>query len=140
MTKPQIWVAAFLALFILLFLLGRVSKNTGLVEDNPTSNPTPQREEMTQEEVSGADLARRLGCLGCHGTDLKGTRMGPSLIGLSQNWSRDNLINYLRNPNSYMDSDRFKAYKEKYPGIIMPSFNNIDIKDLGRISDYLLTL
>jgi mono/diheme cytochrome c family protein len=139
MTKPQIWVAAFLALFILLFLVGRISKNTGTPQPE-TSNPVPQTEQMTSEEVPGSELVRRLGCLGCHGSNLEGTRMGPALTGLQEYWNRDNLINYLRNPNSYMDKDRFKAYKEKYLGIVMPSFGNVNVKDLGKVSDYLLSL
>jgi len=65
--------------------------------------------------------------------------MAPSLKGLKEYWSsRDDLINYLRNPNSFMDSDRFKAYEAKYPNGIMPSYDNKDVKDLGKIADYLL--
>jgi hypothetical protein len=67
--------------------------------------------------------------------------MGPSVKGLKEFWSnRDNLINYLRNPNSFMDADRFKEYKVKYPNGIMPSYGNKDVKDLGKIADYLLGL
>jgi hypothetical protein len=64
--------------------------------------------------------------------------MGPPLQNISQNWKRDDLINYLRNPNSYMSTERFKAYQEKYPNVIMPPFNHVDVKELGRIADYLL--
>jgi hypothetical protein len=37
-----------------------------------------------------------------------------------------------------MTDDRFKEYRNKYPGQIMPSYGNKDIKDLGKIVDYLL--
>jgi hypothetical protein len=66
--------------------------------------------------------------------------MGPNLYNVKQYWTRDQLINYLRNPSSYMDSDRFQEYKKKYPGIIMPSFGEIDVKELGKIAEYLLEL
>jgi cytochrome c553 len=136
MTKTQIWVAAFLGMFILLFLLARFTRQ----EDNSSgkvSNPVPQT-NMASDEVSTLDLMRQNGCMNCHGTELQGTQMAPPLAGLSQFWNRDKLINYLRNPSSYMDSDRFKAFKEKYPGTIMPPFNNLDVKDLGKIADLLL--
>ncbi len=137
MTKSQIWVAAFLVLFVALFFLERLT-NSNSESGQQQVNPMPQS-EMSSQELSGADLVSRLGCSGCHGADLSGSRMGPNLHKVSQYWTRDKLINYLRNPSSYMDSERFQAYKMEYPGM-MPSFNNIGIKDLGKVADYLLQL
>lgn len=138
MTKPQIWVAAFLALFIILFMLGRMTKKEEPVKD--FSGMDNQMGEQTTAELTGDKLIQSFGCVNCHGADLAGTNMAPSLRGLKGFWSsRDNLINYLRNPNSFMDSDRFKAYRAKYPNGIMPSYGNKDVKDLGKIADYLLT-
>jgi len=98
-----------------------------------------QMGEQTTSELTGDKLIQSFGCINCHGADLAGTNMAPSLKGLKELWSsRDNLINYLRNPNSFMDSDRFKAYRAKYPNGIMPSYGNKDVKDLGKIADYLL--
>ncbi len=137
MTKPQIWVAAFLALFILLFLLQKATKQDE--EKSPLSgmNTVPQS-NMSSENISGEELIARIGCYNCHGSDLAGTVKGPRLAELSKFWTRDQLINYLRNPNSFMSSERFKDHKEKYPDVMMPSYNNIDVKDLGRIVEYLL--
>lgn len=138
MTKPQIWVAAFLLLFIILFMIGRLTKKEEPMRD--FSGMGSQMSEQSTSELSGDKLVQSFGCVNCHGADLAGTNMAPSLKGVKQFWSsRDNLINYLRNPNSFMDSDRFKAYKEKYPGGIMPSYGNKDVKDLGKIADYLLS-
>jgi hypothetical protein len=75
----------------------------------------------------------------CHGVNLAGTPLAPPLRNLTEHWGRDNLISYLRNPTSFMDSDRFKEFRKKYPGQIMPSYNNKDVKELGKIADYLLT-
>ncbi|MDY0081809.1 MAG: cytochrome c [Ignavibacteriaceae bacterium] len=138
MTKPQIWVAAFLLLFIILFLLGRMtSKEESSHEFSSMNNQNLT--EQSSSELTGEKLFQSFGCTTCHGNDLAGTRSGPPLKDIRQYWSsRDNLINYLRNPNSYMASDRFKDYKEKYPGVIMPPYNNKDVKDLGKIADYLL--
>ena len=139
MTKPQIWVAAFLALFILLFLLQRATKQEETNNPNLSTNTVPQS-NINSENISGKDLIGRIGCYNCHGNDLAGTAKGPSLIGIKEYWSRDQLINYLRNPNSFMSSERFKNYKEKFPNVMMPSYNNIDVKDLGKIAEYLLQL
>ncbi len=139
MTKSQIWVSAFLVLFLALFLLSRLTKEEEVKENTLPVNPMPQT-NISSENISVPDMIGRLGCKGCHGAELEGTRMGPQLTGLQQYWSRDELINYLRNPNSYMDKERFAKFKEQFPGVMMPSFNNVDVKDLGKIADYLLSL
>jgi mono/diheme cytochrome c family protein len=138
MTKPQVWVAAFLFLFIVLFMIGRMTKEEETMKDFSGSNNSPMTGQETNAELTGDKLFQSFGCIRCHGTNLEGTNQGPALVGLKEYWSRDNLLNYLRNPNSYMDSDRFKTYREKYPTGIMPSFGNKDVKDLGKIADYLL--
>jgi len=140
MTKPQIWIATFLALFILLFLLSRLTKEPETEQTNPSVNsPNPQT-GMSSENLSPKELIAKLGCITCHGNDLQGTRMGPSLHKVAEYWSRDKLINYLRNPTSFSDTERFQKYVEQFPGMIMPPFGNIDVKDLGKIADYLLEL
>lgn len=139
MTKPQIWVAVFLLLFIVLFLIGRLTKEEETMKDLSGINDSPMGQQSSSE-LTGDKLIESFGCINCHGSNLAGTNMGPSLKGLKQFWSnRDNLINYLRNPNSFMDKDRFREYKVKYPNGIMPSYGNKDVKDLGKIVDYLLT-
>ena len=55
MTKPQIWVAAFLALFILLFLLGRVTKEEDSKNSTANTNTVPQS-NMSSGNISAADL------------------------------------------------------------------------------------
>jgi mono/diheme cytochrome c family protein len=137
MTKSQIWVLSFLIIFFALFLLVRMTRQEEEVRQMPHET-TPQT-DMSTGEVTAPELITRFGCRGCHGAELEGSRMGPALADLGQHWNRDELINYLRNPNSYMDKDRFRKYQEQYPGILMPSFSNVDIKDLGRMADYLLT-
>jgi cytochrome c551/c552 len=137
MTKPQIWIAAFLFIFLLLFAIGRMTQQDEMPHHPGSGSITPQT-DMSASDTDAASLIGRLGCITCHGVDLNGTQMGPPLQNISQNWKRDDLINYLRNPNSYMSTERFKAYQEKYPNVIMPPFNHVDVKELGRIADYLL--
>jgi cytochrome c2 len=140
MTKSQIWVASFLVLFLILFFLSKITDQSEL-HNKGSLNP---QEMMGQSQQSGKPLTAKemvssLGCVNCHGGDLTGTKMAPSLMHVKDEWSRQELINYLRNPQSFMSSERFKELKKMYPGVMMPSFNNIDIKDLGKIADYLLS-
>lgn len=140
MTKTQIWTSAFLAIFILLFFLQRATmKEDTVVMNEPEENYEPAQTQQASGST-GAELVQSFGCYSCHGSDLKGTNLAPGLIGLADYYDRDKLINYLRNPNSFMDQDRFVEYKQKYPNIVMPAYNNKDVKDLGKIADYLLEL
>ena len=140
MTKPQIWIATFLALFILLFLLSRLTKETETGQTTKSvDSPVPQT-DMSSENLSAKELTAKLGCITCHGNELQGTRMGPPLRNIAEYWSRDKLINYLRNPSSFTDTERFMKFKEQYPGMIMPAFSHIEVKELGKIADYLMEL
>ena len=133
MTKPQIWIASFLALFIILFLLQKLTEEKETPQkSNIVMKQQPQKEETPEELIAS------LGCITCHRADLTGTNNGPSLKNIKQYWSRKNLINYLRNPAANMSGDRFDEYKKKFPNFLMPSFGNIDVKKLGKIADYLL--
>jgi cytochrome c2 len=138
MTKPQIWVAAFLAAFILLFILQKITKE----EEAPRNLSNQMNKQMTEEntnDLTAEQLISNFGCTNCHGSDLAGTKMAPALKNLSEHWGKESLLNYLRNPNDFMDDARFQEYREKYPNQIMPPFGNKNIKDLGKIVDYLLT-
>ena len=66
--------------------------------------------------------------------------MAPALNMAKEHFDRNELINYLRNPADYSNDPRFAMYKDKYKGIVMPSYANIDVKKLGKIADYLLSL
>jgi cytochrome c2 len=140
MTKPQIWVAAFLVVFILLFMLQKLTQE----EEAPRDLSSSMNNQMMEENATGSDLTAEqlisnFGCTNCHGGNLQGTQMAPALTNLSQFWGKESLLNYLRNPNDFMNQERFIEYKEKYPNQIMPPYGNKDIKDLGKIVDYLLT-
>ena len=140
MTKPQIWVAAFLAVFILLFMLQKLTQEEETERDfSSQMNNQMMEESNTGSDLTAEQLVSNFGCTNCHGGDLNGTNLAPALTNLSQYWGKETLLNYLRNPNDFMSDERFKAYREKYPNQIMPPYGNKDIKDLGKIVDYLLT-
>jgi len=136
MTNAQKWLAAFLGLFLVLLLLGKITK-----KDDSTEAMTQitMGQAAAEQSADGLGLIKQKGCIACHGSNLQGTKIAPALTGLKEFWNRDKLINYLRNPSSFGTDKRFVMYKEKYKNIVMPSYNNIDVKDLGKIADHLLT-
>lgn len=137
MTNAQKWIAAFLGLFLILFALGRITKKDDGME--AMSMQMMQQAQQATQQQDGLGLMKQAGCITCHGSNLQGTKMAPALAGLKEFWTRDKLINYLRNPSSYGTDDRFVDYKAKYKNVVMPSYSNIDVKELGKIADYLLT-
>ena len=138
MTNAQKWISAFLGLFLVLFLLVRITK-----KEEPALAPErgqmPGQTSQAAGKAGGLSLVESSGCVSCHGEKLQGTRIAPPLANLKEHWTRDGLINYLRNPESYGGDKRFDEYRQKYKNVIMPSFNNIDVKDLGKMAEYLLT-
>jgi cytochrome c2 len=135
MTNAQKWVAAFLVLFVVLFALSKVTKSGG-EEYNELEYIM---NNSSEEEIDAPTLISNLGCASCHGVNLDGTSNGPNLHGVGENWSRSDLINYFRNPSSYAKGNRFDEYRKKYP-IEMRSYNNVELKSLGKIADYILEL
>ena len=134
MTNAQKWVAAFLFLFIFLFFLAKLTKeNDSTTKDIETFN----NESNTEKTIS--EIIANVGCNKCHGDNLQGTDLAPSLVNVGEHWNRTELINYLRNPDSYVNDKRFIEYKKKYK-IPMTSFGDVNIKTLGEIADYVLQL
>ena len=79
--------------------------------------------------------------MSCHGNDLKGRQnLGPGLYNAAEHFNRDELINYLRNPSDYSGDPRFDEYANQFKNIMMPSYDNLEVKDLGKIADYILSL
>lgn len=81
MTNAQKWVAGFLLLFVIFFVLGKITE-----DDGTTSNTEQYMEEQQQEESEftggnqdGLTLIQNNGCTSCHGNDLKGTNLAPTL-------------------------------------------------------------
>jgi cytochrome c553 len=136
MTKSQIWIASLLLLFLILFGISQLTQKES--ENKSGNNLTGNGNSGASNKQTALTLIKANGCTSCHGIDFKGTDLAPALVGAKQYWSnRDDLINYLRNPSSFMDKERFEHYREKYTRVVMPSFNNLDVKDLGKIADYV---
>ena len=139
MTNAQKWITAFLGLFIILFLLGRVTQKKEEQSMPPMMGQMSNQTAQVTGDADGKTLTQQVGCISCHGEDLNGTQIAPALVNIKDHWTRDALINYLRNPSSYSGDQRFDEYRTKYKNVMMPSFNNLDVKVLGKLADFLMT-
>lgn len=137
MTNAQKWVTVFLILFVLLLALSKLtnkdekSSAANYSEENVNPNETVQ--------INAEKLISQNRCLTCHGRDLGGSGMGPSLTNLSDNWEKDALINYLKDPSSFLNTARMAVLKEKY-GSDMPAVKNLSNDELSAIAEFLLKL
>jgi hypothetical protein len=62
------------------------------------------------------------GCPRCHGSDLRGTKLGPTLGNLKDRWNRPRLEEFLASPDRFRaDDQRLARLAEKYSSP-MPTF------------------
>jgi cytochrome c2 len=74
-----------------------------------------------------------LGCAKCHGADREGMRSGPPLENLADRWQEATLIEYLREPKVFVESNpRLKYLDEQYP-IAMPPYPKTPEEDLRSV-------
>ena len=142
MTNAQKWVTAFLVLFILLLVLSKMTNRQESETDLPASDMvTTENIESGAEQSSDiyvGDLLANNRCFTCHGKDLNGTGMGPSLANVSDNWKKVNLISYFQNPKAFLSNPRMAILKEKY-NRDMPAQERMSLEELDALAEYLLT-
>ncbi len=134
MTNAQKWVLLFFALFIVFLIVTYFSNK----EEETYSNKYNQ-EAPAESGESGLSIYQSAGCASCHGENLQGTQSGPALVKLSENWTKRELVSFLRNPDDFSKNERITKYKEKFGNSFMPSFNSIDAQKLGKLAEYLLS-
>ena len=103
MTNAQKWVTSVLVLFILLLVLAKLTKREESSTDYEESYTSENVAQDVNEpsEIYVGDLLANNRCLTCHGKDLNGTGMGPSLANLSDNWNKTDLVGYFKNPDDF---------------------------------------
>ena len=106
MTNAQKWVTAFLVLFILLLVLSKMTdrqeSETDMTDSEMAATEYNGSEQEQSSEIYVGDLLANNRCFTCHGSDLNGTGMGPSLANVSENWKKVNLISYFQNPKAFL--------------------------------------
>lgn len=88
---------------------------------------------------SGELLYRQALCASCHGYHGQGAWMGPPLEDLNENWSRDTLQEFIRDPTVLTESDqRLSRLAEKFPTAMAPQ-STLSRDQRLEIADWLLS-
>jgi len=80
--------------------------------------PPPGLDEL---QLAGWQAYIDLNCASCHGDHREGQRSGPALVGLAKNWTADQLVSYLIDPDAVVRANPRLAYKAEKYAIGMPS-------------------
>ena len=92
------------------------------------------------ENMPGRQVFEKQNCAQCHGSSGEGKPTAPQLRDLDSDWTKEQLVEYLRNPAQYAETDeRLKKQAEQYP-TMMPNYNYISDDDLAKLAEYLLAL
>ena len=79
-----------------------------------------------------------LGCAKCHGNDRQGQRSGPPLIKIADHWDEGELLEYLKSPKTFVESNpRLSYLDEQYP-IAMPAYATTSEADLQKLAEFIL--
>ncbi len=140
MTNAQKWVTAVLVIFILLLVVAKMTKREESVTEYADDYVTEKVESDTTPSsgIYVGDLLANNRCFTCHGNDLNGTGMGPSLANVSDNWKKANLVSYFQNPKAFLNNPRMAALKDKY-NKEMPAQERMTQEELEALAEHLLT-
>lgn len=135
MTNAQKWVAGFLLLFVLLLALSKMTERGESKKDSYSSMEAESNQTTTAISVENILANNR--CYICHGRDLQGSGMGPSLAKVGENWKKPSLVSYFQNPTAFLNNQRMVALKDQY-NRDMPAFENLTQEELNALADYLI--
>jgi len=78
------------------------------------------------------------GCVKCHGENRQGQRSGPPLVKIIDHWDEASLLEYLKDPKTFVQSNpRLSYLVEQYP-IAMPSYGTTDEEQLRKLAEFIL--
>jgi mono/diheme cytochrome c family protein len=89
---------------------------------------------------SGAALYASKGCTLCHAEDGAGTTFGPSLQGKKQFWTREKLVEYLKNPLAYGEKDKRLSEQARKFTLPMARFDMLTPEELSALADHVLSM
>jgi len=97
------------------------------------------KSSSTNSAPNGGAIFRASRCADCHATDLTGSKAGPSLEGLSANWTRSELTEFLADPAAVVSKDaRLGALNMQYSQD-MPAYDDLSSKQRDALAGWLLT-
>ena len=79
-----------------------------------------------------------LGCAKCHGANREGQRSGPPLTKIGDHWDEGELLEYLKSPKTFVETNpRLSYLDEQYP-IAMPAYSDTSEEDLRKLAEFML--
>ena len=79
-----------------------------------------------------------LGCAKCHGDNREGQRSGPPLVKIGDHWDEGELLEYLKSPKTFVETNpRLSYLDEQYP-IAMPAYSDTSEEDLRKLAEFML--
>ena len=96
-------------------------------------------EDQAHDDPPGTRLFAKHNCVLCHGENGEGKTTGPPLSGLREHYSKQQLLEFLRNPESYArHDDRLRRQLEGYVAM-MPGYGYLDSLELEQLADHVLS-
>jgi len=136
MTNAQKWVSIFLVLFVILLALSKLtSRNEDESYNSNDKYNSTQTEQMSQAEI----LISNNKCMDCHGSNLDGSASGPSLTKVGQDWTKEELLKFLKDPSAFASDPRVQLHKGKYRKS-MPAVDKMNDNELNILADHLMNL
>ena len=79
-----------------------------------------------------------LGCAKCHGDNREGQRSGPALVKIADHWDESELLESLKSPKAFVETNpRLSYLDEQYP-IAMPAYATTSDEDLRKLAEFIL--
>lgn len=101
---------------VVLGIFASLSMAIGCGSGQPTPPPG-----LNEAQLAGWRAYVDLNCASCHGDSREGKRSGPTLSGLSEHWTADELVHYLSDPDAVVKANPRLAYKAEKYAISMPA-------------------
>jgi cytochrome c553 len=79
-----------------------------------------------------------LGCARCHGDNRQGQRSGPPLVRIKDHWDEAELLEYLKNPKTFVVANPRLSYLDEQFPIAMPAYAATSEEDLRKLAEFIL--
>ena len=103
-----------------------------------SANQSPEAAGQAPGPPSGAAVYSRSGCAACHGPQLSGSALGPTLLQADEHWQRGALAAFVKDPApAEKASERLRSLRSSFPSP-MRGYPVISKADREALADYIL--
>lgn len=86
----------------------------------------------------GAEIYAVSGCAACHGDDLRGSNLAPSLRGLGQSWRQADLAGFFSSQNRAVALESRLGTLSKEYQVVMPPYDYLSAEQRDTLAGWLL--